>query len=48
MMYYKFVEWEPQPIEKVLTDKIPAALAEYDNGNRQLSAGSFSEEVKDL
>lgn len=35
MMYYKFVKWEPQPIEKVLTGKIPAALAEYDNGNRQ-------------
>lgn len=35
MIYYKFVRWEPQPIEKVLTARIPTALAEYDNGNRQ-------------
>lgn len=35
MYYYKFVKWEPQPIENILTERVPAALAEYDQGNRQ-------------
>lgn len=35
MKYYKFVPWDPKPIETVLAARIPAALAEYDNGNRQ-------------
>lgn len=34
MFYYKLVSWEPAPIEKVLTARIPAALVEYDNGNK--------------
>lgn len=35
MVYYKFVKWEPQPIEKVLTAAIPQALQEYENGNKK-------------
>lgn len=35
MYYYKFVKWEPQPIENILTERLPAVLAEYDKGNRQ-------------
>lgn len=35
MTYYKFVKWEPAPIENVLKSGIPAALAEYDNGNKK-------------
>lgn len=35
MTYYKFVSWEPAPIENVLTARIPAALQEYDNGNKK-------------
>lgn len=34
MQYYKFVKWEAAPIETVLTGKIPRALQEYDNGNK--------------
>lgn len=33
MKYYKFVNWEPAPLENVLTASIPQALAEYDAGN---------------
>ena len=35
MIYYKFIKWEPVPIENVLQEKLPAALAEYDNGNKK-------------
>ena len=35
MYYYKFVRWEAIPIEHALTDKIPQALQEYDNGNKK-------------
>lgn len=35
MTYYKFVNWEPWPIEQVLTARIPAALIDYDNGNKK-------------
>lgn len=35
MQYYKFVKWEPAPIENVLKGRIPVALAEYDGGNRK-------------
>ena len=35
MTYYKFVRWEVEPIEKFLTEKIPEALKEYDNGNKK-------------
>lgn len=35
MNYYKFVKWEAAPIETVLQDRIPAALVEYDNGNKK-------------
>lgn len=35
MTYYKFVNWEPVPIENVLADTIPAALAAYDNGDKK-------------
>lgn len=35
MTYYKFVKWEAAPIENVLTDRIPAAMQEYDNGNKK-------------
>ena len=35
MTYYKFVSWEAHPIEEVLTAKLPAALQEYDNGNKK-------------
>lgn len=35
MQYYKFVKWDAAPIENVLQDKIPAALLEYDNGNKK-------------
>lgn len=35
MQYYKFVEWEAIPIENALTARIPAALQEYDKGNKK-------------
>lgn len=35
MFYYKFVAWEPKPIEDVLQGRIPTALAEYDKGNKK-------------
>ena len=35
MYYFKFVTWEPAPIEQVLTGRIPAALQEYDRGNKK-------------
>ena len=35
MTYYKFVSWEPQDIEKVLTAHLPQAMIEYDNGNKK-------------
>lgn len=35
MTYYKFVKWEPVPIENALQASIPAALVEYDNGNKK-------------
>lgn len=35
MYYYKFVSWNPKPIENVLTASVPAALREYDNGNKK-------------
>lgn len=35
MKYYKFVSWEPWPLEKVLNGEIPRALSEYDNGNKK-------------
>ena len=34
MIYYKFVKWDPEPIENVFKSSIPAALKEYDNGNK--------------
>lgn len=33
MKYYKFVSWEPAPIEKVMQSRIPAALCAMDNGD---------------
>jgi hypothetical protein len=35
MIYYKFVKWDAIPIENVLKERLPAALAEYDNGNKK-------------
>ena len=35
MYYYKFVSWEVPPIETVLREPLPAALQEYDEGNRK-------------
>ena len=35
MTYYKFVKWEPAPIDDVLKDRIPAALTAYDNGDKK-------------
>lgn len=35
MTYYKFVTWEPIPIENALSGKIPQALQEYDKGNKK-------------
>lgn len=35
MTYYKFVSWEPKPINNILTGKIPQALQEYDRGNKK-------------
>lgn len=35
MQYYKFVKWEPAAIENVLRSRIPAALSEYDSGNKK-------------
>lgn len=33
MIYYKFVQHEPAPIEKVMNASIPSALKAYDDGN---------------
>lgn len=33
MFYYKFVSWEPQPIELAIKTRIPAALQAFDDGN---------------
>lgn len=35
MKYYKFVTWDIKPIEEFLSTKIPAALQEYDKGNKK-------------
>jgi hypothetical protein len=35
MTYYKFVKWDAAPIETVLMERTPKALAEYDNGNKK-------------
>lgn len=35
MIYYKFVRWEAASINDVLSDRIPQALKEYDNGNKK-------------
>lgn len=35
MRYYKFVKWEPKPIEEVLTANLPQALMQFDKGNKQ-------------
>ena len=33
MLYYKFVKWDACPLENALSTRIPAALAQYDNGD---------------
>ena len=35
MTYYRFVKWEPAPIENVLQGSIPTALQAYDAGNKK-------------
>ena len=35
MKYYKFVSWDVPPVEKCFSSRIPAALLEWDNGNKQ-------------
>lgn len=35
MMYFHFTTWEPENIDKVLTGKLPKAMAEHDNGNKK-------------
>lgn len=35
MRYYKFVKWDVCPVEKCFSSRIPAALMEYDNGNKK-------------
>lgn len=35
MTYYKFVKWDPIPLEKALAATLPQALKEYDNGNKK-------------
>lgn len=35
MRYYKFVTWDVPPVEKCFSACIPAALREYDEGNKQ-------------
>lgn len=35
MTYYKFVKWDIKPVENFLNCPIPAALQEYDNGNKK-------------
>ena len=35
MRYYKFVSWDVPPVENCFTSRIPAALLEYDKGNKQ-------------
>lgn len=35
MTHYKFVSWDVPPVESVLSNKIPAALAAWDQGNKE-------------
>ena len=35
MKYYRFVNWKPAEIEKVLLSTIPQALKAYDEGNKE-------------
>lgn len=35
MTYFHFTTWEPADIDKVLTGKLPKAMAEYDAGNKK-------------
>lgn len=35
MRYYKFVSWDVPPVESCFSSRIPAALLEYDKGNKQ-------------
>ena len=35
MKYYRFVNWKPADIEKVLLATIPQALKAYDEGNKE-------------
>ena len=35
MKYFHFTNFDPVEIEKVLTGKLPMAMAEYDNGNKK-------------
>lgn len=35
MEYYCFVKWTPRELADVLKERIPAAMAEYDAGNKQ-------------
>lgn len=35
MRYFKFVSWDIPPVDFVLNEKIPAALAAWDNGNKK-------------
>ena len=35
MRYYKFVSWDVPPVEKCFSASIPAALLEWDKGNKQ-------------
>lgn len=34
MRYYKFASWDVPPVENVLNNRIPTALAAWDNGNK--------------
>ena len=35
MLFHKFVKWEAWPLETVMKSTVPAALREYDNGNKK-------------
>ena len=35
MRYYKFVSWDVPPVEKCFCSRVPAALLEYDKGNKK-------------
>lgn len=35
MRYFHFTNWEPVNIEKVMATQWPAAMKEYDNGNKR-------------